>query len=583
MTFTFLGPDPVEQQVERVLRRLADGDAPHQVELTQVDIKEEPSRRGAGGIVLAGSKQSEAAARYLSGEMACFANTPGGGAVILGVADDGLRIGTELDADWLRNRIWQLTEQKLTISVREVDLLGTRLLVLLTHEAIEPIRYSGKLTWRVNDNCVDVDPTTWHAGRIQRSHVDWSVLQSGHMQEDVNPVAVEIARRYLKASGDDSAQDLSLASNEDLIQRLNLVDGDGRLTNAGSLLFVGTPDVGIDYMRRDFAGGETTLRIQGRGPLLEQVWEVDLASQMANREIQMAGQFSEGFSGAQFRAIPPRALREAIVNGVVHRDWLSQHPTTVEHIGDVITVSSPGGFIGGVSPENIITHPSAPRYRGLAEAMASLRLAEREGIGVDRMVRDLLALGRPEPEITEIDGPYVRVVLIGGPPDEALVGFLNRVRPPNTGASVDSVLIFDHLGRHGWIDAATAAPVLQKSEREASASIDSLTRADFEGDPVLVSVAGTPVNSPPAFRFSDSVRKQLAARLAPMFTAAGRIPLILDWATKRGRVSTTEASDIAGVSVPHVGSILAALEAEGHLMPSRSNRAGRGFFYLPVD
>ena len=49
----------------------------------------------------------------------------------------------------------------------------------------------------------------------------------------------------------------------------------------------------------------------------------------------------------------------------------------------MLTVTSPGGFIGGITPANIITHPAVPRYRSLAEAMATLRLGEREGIGVD--------------------------------------------------------------------------------------------------------------------------------------------------------------------------------------------------------
>lgn len=577
----------MERQVDTLLACLAAGDPPSQVEISHVDVKEEPGRRGPGGIVNPGAAQNDDAARYLAGEMACFANTPGGGAIILGVADDGLLIGTELDADWLRHRIWQLTEQKLTISVQEAQLASTRLLVLTTHEAIEPIRYSGRLTWRVSDNCVEVDATTWHAGRIQRTGIDWSALPSGHSLHDVNPAAVEVARRYLKAVGDDPAQDLAGASVEDLVRRLNLVDGESQLTNAGSLLFVGTPGVGIDYIRRDYPGADSTLRIRGEGPLLEQVWEVDRASQAANRVIELSGPFSsafsEAFAGVQFRAIPPRALREAIVNGVVHRDWLSTQPTTVEHVGDIVTVTSPGGFVGGVSPSNIITHPSAPRYRGLAEAMASLRLAEREGIGVDRMVRDMLALGLPEPEITQVDGPYVRVGLIGGAPDKAIIDLLASVEPSSVGSRVDALLIIDHLCRHGWIDVATAAPVLQRPKGETLASIEQLAHATVGGDPVLVTVAGVPANDPPAFRFGDAARSQLAARVASLYTAEGRPGLILEWATRRGRVSSTEAADIADLSGTYAGSVLTGLEADGHLAPCRENRAGRGFFYLPID
>jgi ATP-dependent DNA helicase RecG len=441
MTYSFLGPDPLETQVHAVLARLAAGEPPNLIERRQVDVKEEPGRRGAGGQIRADGDRSEPAARYLASEMSCMANSPGGGAIILGVADDGTRIGTNLDGEWLRHRIWQLTDGRLTIAVRVGDLGGTRLLVLTTHEAIEPIRFEGKLKWRVNDNCVEVDPTSWHSGKLTRSGIDWSAQPAGHTLADASPVAAAIARRYLQAAGDESSLDLAAASDPDMLRRLGLATGDGRLTNAGSLLFVGTPETGIDYIRRDFPGGDSVNRIRSSRPLIEQVWEVDQASQASNRLVHVP----EGFAHGQLRAIPSRAVREVIVNGVIHRNWLSPQPTTVEHIGDMLTVTSPGGFIGGITPTNIITHPAVPRYRSLAEAMAALRLGEREGIGVDRMVRDMLAVGRPEPEISEIAGPYVRVSLVGGDPDPEIVEFLASLEPTTVASDIDALLLIDHL------------------------------------------------------------------------------------------------------------------------------------------
>ena len=99
MAHSFLGLDPVEAQVQAVLERLAAGHPPGQIERRQVDVKEEPGRRGPGGRVVVGSDRNESAARYLAGEMACMANSPGGGAVILGVADDGTRIGVRPPGD----------------------------------------------------------------------------------------------------------------------------------------------------------------------------------------------------------------------------------------------------------------------------------------------------------------------------------------------------------------------------------------------------------------------------------------------------------------------------------------------------
>ncbi|MCY4101873.1 MAG: putative DNA binding domain-containing protein [bacterium] len=578
MAFQFLGPDPLEQQVKQVLAQLSRGEPPHLIETTQVDVKEEPGRRQGSRRILPGEPQNDEAARHIAGEMACMANTPGGGAIILGIADDGTRIGTRLDTEWLRHRIWQLTQQKLTVSVRSGELDGCRLLVLTTAEAMEPIRYNGRLRWRVGDSCVDIDPTTWHTGRLHRTGVDWSAQPSGHTIEDVSPVATRIARRYLSEADDGTNRELAVAPEADLPRRLNLTDGDGRLTNAGSLLLVETPWVGIDYIRRTVPGGDSTNRTRSAAPLLEQVAEVERAGAAANRLVHI----SAGFAHRQLRAIPPRALREAVVNGIVHRDWHSPHPTTVEHIGDTLSVTSPGGFVGGVNPDNIITHPAVPRYRSLAETMAALNLAEREGIGVDRMVIDMISQGRPPPDITEIDGPYVRVVLAGGDPDEEVTDLIADIEPAVLRADVDALLVLEHLSRHGWIDAPTAAPVLHRSLPETETAFERIVRARVRGNSLLTRVEGGPNELPVAYRLADLPRARLTHRLERPSTVEGHRSRILSFAEARGRISSTEAADLLGLSVPYAGKLLAALSDVELLAPSRPNRAGRNFHYVPA-
>ena len=306
--------------------------------------------------MLPGHRQNEQAAAYLAGEMACMANTPGGGAIVVGVADDGSRVGTELDGDWLRHRIWEISKRRLTVTAREHRIDGCRLLVLSVAEALEPVEHQGRLRWRVGSNCVEVDAVTWRAGMLERIGYDWSAQPSGHTLADVRPVAMDVARRYAQETRSGS-RDLVRAGDEDFLVRLHLLGEDGSLTNAGSLLFVGTPHVGIDYMRRDAPGGDSTERIEGTGPLVEQVREVEQSGRAANRITHL----SRGFAHAQVRAIPLAAFREAIVNGITHRDWASPQPTTVEHVRDTLTVTSPGGFIGGVNPHNVITHPAVPR------------------------------------------------------------------------------------------------------------------------------------------------------------------------------------------------------------------------------
>ena len=591
----------LEDQIRQVLDLLEQHRAPAEIETAHVDIKEEPGRRDAGGRILPGGRENEDAARYLAGEMACMANTPGGGAIILGVSDDGARIGTSLDAEWLRHRIYELTQRKLTVAARELLLDGRRLLVLSTPEAWEPIPYRGRILWRLNDNCVEVDLTSWHDRRTLRSGFDWSAQPSSHTLADLDGAAVEIARRYMRENGDGGRDDTSLAAatSEDMVRRLNLVDADGRLTNAGSLLLVGTPEIGVDYIRREVSGGDSTHRVPRAGrpwssafdesfgpyvsrreagtrPLLAQFAAVEQAMDVANALVHV----SDGFAMHQIKSIPLRAMREALVNGIVHRDWNSPQPTTVEHVGSTLTVTSPGGFVGGGDPSNIITHPAAPRNRSLAEAMATMRLGEREGIGVDRMTSEMLALGHPPPTFSEVDGPYVRVTLIGGEPDREWLHFIGSLEPATLAGDVDLMLLVHHLLSRGWADARAAAPVLQRPLGETESALKRITEARCGAEPIISNVRGTPVDHPEAFRLSDPVREQFVGRVRHR-TRRGRESLMLDYARSRGRISSTEAADLSGVTAPHAAQMLAKLEETGHLAGSRPNRRGRGFHYVP--
>ncbi|MCY4621851.1 MAG: putative DNA binding domain-containing protein [bacterium] len=602
MAVRILGSSELESQIRHALDLLDAGHAPSAIETTHVEFKEEPGRRTPTGKVIDGGAHNDGAAEYLASEMACMANTPGGGAIILGVADDGTRIGTHLCPDSLRHRIYELTNRALTISVRVAELDSVRLLVLSTHEAIEPIRVRGRVRWRVDRNCVDIDPSSWIEQRMHRRGFDWSARPSQHTMDDVSLVAVEIARDYLRGGGRQSDTALATATAEDLIRRLNLIDGGGRLNNAGALLFVGTPEIGMEYIRREIPGGDSTNRLpaagrpwsdaygpeygphasrrdRGTGPLLQQIFRLEQASQAANRLIHVAG----GFAHRRVHAIPMRALREAVVNGVVHRDWHSPQPTVVEHVGDHLTVTSPGGFIGGVDPANIITHPATPRYRTLAEAMSALRLAEREGIGVDRMITDMLSLGQRPPEFYEIAGPYVRVVMIGGNPDPAVIGYIDAIEPGPMREDVDLQLLLDQLMRRGFVDARSLAPVLQRSETETTAAIDRVCSATSGGEPILSPVRGTPRGHPPAYRLSDHGREKLARRVAWIESPDGRDRLVLDWIQVRGRISSTETADLTGITAAYAGTILTRLADDGHLVGSRPQRVGRGFHYVPAS
>ena len=178
-------------------------------------------------------------------------------------------------------------------------------------------------------------------------------------------------------------------------------------------------------------------------------------------------------------------------------------------------------------------------------------------------------------------GPYVRVSLVGGDPDSETVEFLASLEPPATASDIDALLIIDHLTRTGWIDTATATPILQRPEAEARAALMRLTSAKSSRDAVILPVKGVPAGQHDAYRLSGAARRRLAHRISHLTAPEGRKAQLADWANRRRRISSTEAADLTGLSVPYAGKVLTSLEEEGILEPGREGKAGRGFYYIP--
>lgn len=104
---------------------------------------------------------------------------------------------------------------------------------------------------------------------------------------------------------------------------------------------------------------------------------------------------------------PEWALRELLMNAVMHRNYSSHSPIHFYVFSDHIEIQSPGGLYGEATPENFPTRNS---YRNpvIAEAMKSLGFVNRFGYGVQRAQALLAQNGNPPAEF-EFDAHSVLV------------------------------------------------------------------------------------------------------------------------------------------------------------------------------
>lgn len=106
---------------------------------------------------------------------------------------------------------------------------------------------------------------------------------------------------------------------------------------------------------------------------------------------------------------PEGAIREIVLNAVIHRDYNSLGNTLISMYDDSIEISSPGSVIEDISESDLKKGVSFPRNRHLSEIFYRLGLVETYGTGIPRVMKMYEGAGR-EPEF-DITASMFRVTL----------------------------------------------------------------------------------------------------------------------------------------------------------------------------
>jgi len=110
-------------------------------------------------------------------------------------------------------------------------------------------------------------------------------------------------------------------------------------------------------------------------------------------------------------SIPPVAIREAVMNAVVHMDYAQQgSPVRIAMFDDRIEVDNPGLLPFGLTVEDIRRGVSKLRNRVIGRVFHELRLIEQWGSGIQRMTAACTDAGLPPPVFEEV-GTHFRVVI----------------------------------------------------------------------------------------------------------------------------------------------------------------------------
>ena len=114
------------------------------------------------------------------------------------------------------------------------------------------------------------------------------------------------------------------------------------------------------------------------GSLLEQL---EKAYDYINRYNRTRAEFS-GLDRLDMRDYPPEAIREALLNAIVHRDYSFSAATLISIFEDRIEFVTVGGLVKGIALEEVMLGVSALRNQYLANIFYRLRLIEAYGTGI---------------------------------------------------------------------------------------------------------------------------------------------------------------------------------------------------------
>lgn len=140
------------------------------------------------------------------------------------------------------------------------------------------------------------------------------------------------------------------------------------------------------------------------GPLLEQI---DGAYKFVLEHINMAIEIN-GIVHDEIYELPIQAIRELIINAVIHRNYMMNSSVQVAVYDDRVEISSPGSLYGSLTLQEALSGRSSIRNKILASVCEKLNIIEGWGTGLKRIIDFCKERNVNPPEFLEI-GDLLRV------------------------------------------------------------------------------------------------------------------------------------------------------------------------------
>lgn len=363
-------------------------------------------------------KKSTAKLKSAAESLCGFLND-GGGQVLIGVTDSGEIVGQHVTDSTQQEVAHTLRKLEPTANVKTgyVDVAqGKKVIILTAHpdNNFTPYVLDGRPYERKGTSTSRMPQALYQQLLLQKTMnpILWEQLPAVAVTLDDldHEEIIRTLKDGIRLNRIDAIADTNDA--HEVLKRLNLLEN-GQLTNAAAILFL--KEIPGNYFQcvlriARFRGHEKQDFIDSKHIYGNAFQLLQEAESFINRHTSISSYFKEdSFQRVDEPEYPVKAVREALINALCHRDYsVSAGSITVAVYDDRIEVSSVGGLLNGITPKDLWgAHVSLSRNRRITNVFFRRGLIEAFGTGTQEIIRLCEETGARKPDFYEQAGAFV--------------------------------------------------------------------------------------------------------------------------------------------------------------------------------
>ena len=337
--------------------------------------------------------------------LTAFANSHGG-KVFVGISDKreavGVTLGTESIPNWL-NEIRTKTSPSLIPDVEIVEVNDRTVVVFSQPEfPIKPVAVSGRYFVRHAASNFALSISDVVLMHLKTFNASWDYyIDSVH---DLNSISIDKVNEAIAVIQKRSQTQIAEAPL-DFLRKMELLRDD-KVTNAAFLLFSAndTSQTTIELGRFQTP---TIIKdsLRTKSDIISQPNQVmDFVKKHINKEIVITGN-AENEERWQY---PLDAIREIVMNMIVHRDYRSAADSVIKIYNDRIEFYNPGDLPDGLTIDKLLSNNyiSAPRNKKIADFFKEMGMIEKYGSGIRRIITPFKERGSRLPVFESVQGGW---------------------------------------------------------------------------------------------------------------------------------------------------------------------------------